>query len=301
MRDCMFKKSKLDKAIEKGHKYLQKGEYINAKNMYLKALAHDPDNVTVLNNLAQLHSILGDTSKSRGYNEILLEKCNQILHYQKTEEILIFKANALLSLKREEDAIKAADELLKINPNNLIGLFHKSHYHEKNNEPLKALKYLDKILKENQYNIIALLSKGRNLVELNRFDEAEKCYNLVFEMDSKNKAAINLKSQLLKKKDNLTLTSHDFMLKAVESFEMENFKASEDYFKKALDMNSNFDEIWFAQGELFVRTGKIGDAIDSFKKAFAINPKSGGIEKKKEFFKMLKNMKRINAFLGFEK
>ena len=55
-------------------------------------------------------------------------------------------------------------------------------------------------------------------------------------------------------------------------------------FKKALDMNSNFDEIWFAQGELFVRTGKIGDAIDSFKKAFAINPKSGGIEKKKDSF-----------------
>ena len=66
-------------------------------------------------------------------------------------------------------------------------------------------------------------------------------------------------------------------------------------------MNSDFDEIWFAQGELFIRTGKIGAAINSFKKAFEINPNSGGIEKKKDFFKMLNRMKMINKFLGFEK
>lgn len=91
------------------------------------------------------------------------------------------------------------------------------------------------------------------------------------------------------------------MLKAVESFEMENFDASDDYFKKALEMDSTFDEIWFAQGELYVRTGRIGDAIDSFKKAFEINPTSGGINEHKKFFKMLNVMKKINTLLGLEK
>ena len=90
------------------------------------------------------------------------------------------------------------------------------------------------------------------------------------------------------------------MLKAVESFEMENFKASKDYFRKALDMNPEYDEIWFAQGELFIRTGYINDAIDSFKKAFEINPTSGGIVKHEEFFKMLNHMKKVNTFLGYE-
>jgi tetratricopeptide (TPR) repeat protein len=91
------------------------------------------------------------------------------------------------------------------------------------------------------------------------------------------------------------------MLKAVESFEMENFDASDDYFKKALEMDSNFDEIWFAQGELYVRTGRIGEAIDSFKKAFEINPTSGGINEHEKFFKMLNVMKKINTLLGLEK
>lgn len=296
----MFRKNTLEKTIKKGHEYLEKREFIKAKDMYLKALAFDPDNVSLLNNLAQLYNLLGDASKANGYNEILLEKCDEHLKYQKTEEILIYKANALASLKKENDINEVIDELLEINPDNIVGLFQKSNYLEKNGQHTEALKYLEKILKENPYSIAALLSKGRNLVELKRFDEAEECYNHVFEIEPKNKAAINLKSNLFKKKNNLTLTPHDLMLKAVESFEMENFEASKDYFKKALDMNSNFDEIWFAQGELFVRTGKIGDAIKSFKKAFEINPTSGGIEKKKEFFKMLNRMKMINTFLGYE-
>ncbi len=297
----MFRKNILEKTIKQGHDHLKKGEYMKAKDMYLKALAHDPDNISLINNLAQLYSFLGDKFKSAGYSEILLEKCNQMLRYQKTEETLIFKANALISLKRQNQANEVVDEILNINPDNLIALFHKSHYLEKNKQYPEAIEYLEKILKENPGNIAALLSKGRNLVELEKFEEAEKCFNLVFEIEPKNKAAINLKSNMFKKKNNLTLTSHDLMLKAVESFEMKNFKASEDYFKKALEMNSNFDEIWFAQGELFIRTGRIGAAINSFKKAFEINPTSGGIEKKKEFFKMLNRMKMINKFLGYEK
>ena len=47
--------------------------------------------------------------------------------------------------------------------------------------------------------------------------------------------------------------------------------------------------------------GDYENAIDSFKKAFEINPTSGGIVKHEEFFKMLDRMKKINVLLGFEK
>ena len=47
--------------------------------------------------------------------------------------------------------------------------------------------------------------------------------------------------------------------------------------------------------------GKIADAIASFKKAFELNSLSGGISKKKEFFKMLNVMLKINRLLGYEK
>lgn len=297
----MFRKNTLEKTIEKGHKYLKKGEIINAKKMYIKALALDPDNVGILNNLGQIYGMLGDDAKAKGYSELLLDNCNRLLEYEKNKELLIFKANALISLKKYSELDNVLDELLKIDSDNIIALYHKSHYLEKNREYRKALKYIERILKLYPYDLMGLLSKGRILTELNEFDEAEVCYSLVFEVDPKNKAAINLKSELIKKKYNITLTSHDLMLKAIESFEMENFRASESYFKKAIDMDADHDEIWFAQGELFVRMGRITDAIESFKKAFEINPTSGGIEKKEKFFKVLNRMKLINKLLRYEK
>lgn len=297
----MFRQNTLEKTIEKGHKYLKKGDIIKAKKMYIKGLALDPDNVGILNNLGQIYGMLGDDAKARGYNELLLSNCNRLLEYEKNKELLIFKANALICLKRYSEVDGVLDELLKIDSNNIIALYHKSHYLEKNGDYRKALKYIEKILKLYPYDLMGLLSKGRILTEMKEFDEAEVCYNLVFEMDPKNKAAINLKSELIKKKYNISLTSHDLMLKAVESFDMENFKASESYFKKALDMDANHDEIWFAQGELFVRMGRITDAIDSFKKAFEINPTSGGVVEREKFFKMLNRMKRINKLLRYEK
>ena len=296
----MFRRNNLEKTIKKAEKYFEKGQLVKSKDMYLKAFAFDPYNIGIINNLAQIYRLLGDSDNARGYNEILLRECDEILKTEKDIDVLTLKAIALVCLDRKNEVEEVVDEILKIKQNDRDALFYKIESLEKNKRNTEALRYIDKILKENPYNIEALLSKGRNLVELNEFDAAEKCYNTVFELDPKNKAAINLKSQLLKKKNKITLTPHDFMLKAIESFERENFKASQDYFKKALDMNSEYDEIWFAQGELFIRTGHIGDAIASFKKAFEINPSSGGIVKHEEFFKMLKQKKKINVLLGFE-
>ena len=296
----MFRGNSLDKTIEKAEKYFKKGDLYKARNMYLKALAQDPKNIGVLNNLAFIYHVLGDDATSKGYNEILLKECDELLKHETVKEILILKIPALVFLERTDEVMEVLEEILKIDSKDVNALFQKSYYLEKNKRHLEALDCIEKILEKHPHHIGSLLSKGRNLVELNEFEKAEKCYNLVFEIDPKNKAAINLKSQLIKKKYNVTITSHDMMLKAVESFEMENFKASRDYFKKALDMNPEYDEIWFAQGELFIRTGYIGDAIESFKKAFEINPASGGIVKHKEFFKLLDRMKKINTFLGFE-
>ena len=296
----MFRGNSLDKTIEKAEKYFKKGDLYKARNMYLKALAQDPKNIGVLNNLAFIYHVLGDDATSKGYNEILLKECDELLKRETVKEILILKIPALVFLEKTDEVMEVLEEILKIDSKDVNALFQKSYYLEKNKRHREALDCIEEILKKHPYHIGSLLSKGRNLVELNEFEDAEKCYILVFEIDPKNKAAINLKSQLIKKKYKVTLTSHDMMLKAVESFEMENFKASRDYFKKALDMNPEYDEIWFAQGELFIRTGYIGDAIESFKKAFEINPASGGIVKHKEFFKLLDRMKKINTILGFE-
>jgi tetratricopeptide (TPR) repeat protein len=245
--------------------------------------------------------MFGDDAKANGYNEILLEECNKLLQHQKDETLLMIKTNALISLRRDEELNETLDELLKIDPKNIIGLFQKAHYLEISNQNQKAIEYLDRVLEEEPYSIAGLLSKGRNLVELNDFEKAEECYNLVFKIETKNITAINLKSEMLKKKDNATVTPHDFMQKAVACWKINDFEESANLFKKAIDLNPNYNEIWFAQGELFIRMGRINDAINSFKEAFKLDPNSGGIVKHEEFFKLLNRMKWINTVLGYEK
>lgn len=296
----MFNRDPLEKLLKKAEQYLKNNQYPEAKETYLKCLAFEPDNLNAMNNLAQIYKMLGDDLKSGSYNEMLLKECNKRLRHEQDETVLMVKANALTSLERNSELNETLDALLKVNPNNILGLFQKAHFLEINGENLKAIEYIDRILKETPYNIPALLSKGRNYFKLDEFEEAENCYNLVFKIETKNSAAINLKSELLKKKLNIKTTPHDFMQKALDCWKIENFDSSAEFFEKAIEMNPNYDEIWFAQGELFIRMGRINDAINSFKQAFKLNPNSGGIVKHNSFFRMLNQMKFINKILGFE-
>ena len=297
----MLGKDPVSKMFKKAEKYLENEEYMEAKDAYLKCLALEPDNLNALNNLAQLYNMLGENRKAEGYNEMLLKECDRQLQFQQDETLLILKINALISLHRLEELDEPLDELLKVNPKNIVGLFHKAHYLEIAAHNEEAVEYLDRILEEMPYNIAGLLSKGRNLVEMNEFDRAEECYNLVFKIETKNVTALRLKSKMLKKKLEISVTPHDFMKKALDCWEMEDFESSARFFKKAINLNPNYDEIWFAQGELFIRMGRIGDAISSFEEAFKLNPNSGGIEKHEKFFRMLNRMRWVNEVLGYEK
>ena len=297
----MLGKNPVAKMFKKAEKCLENEEYMEAKDAYLKCLALEPDNLNALNNLAQLYNMLGENRKSEGYNEMLLKECDRQLQFQQDETLLILKINALISLHRLEELDEPLDELLKVNPKNIVGLFHKAHYLEIANQNEKAVKYLDRILEEMPYNIAGLLSKGRNLVEMNEFDRAEECYNRVFKIETKNVTAIRLKSKMLKKKLKISVTPHDFMKKALDCWEIEDFESSARFFKKAIDLNPKYDEIWFAQGELFIRMGRIGDAISSFEEAFKLNPNRKKKKKHEKFFKMLNRMRWVNEVLGYEK
>ena len=120
----MLFKNRLDKLHQRAAHEVKNREYVNAQNTYLECFALDPKDIGTMNNLAQLSNILGEEDKARGYNEMLLEECDERLKSEKTEELLILKSNALVSLKRNDEAIEVIDELLEISPDHILGLFH---------------------------------------------------------------------------------------------------------------------------------------------------------------------------------
>ena len=162
----MFRRNSLEKTIEKAEKYFNKGEMYKARNMYLKALAQDPRNIAILNNLAFIYHVLGEEDTSKGYSEILLKECDEILKHETVKEILILKIPALVSLERTGEVMEVIDELLKIDSKDMNALFQKSYYLEKENRHTEALDCIEEILKKHPYHIGSLLSKGRNSREM---------------------------------------------------------------------------------------------------------------------------------------
>lgn len=292
----MFKQENAEKELKEGHQHLQKGEIIEAKESYLRVLRLEPDNLTAINNLSQIYCLLHDDAKSKGYSEILLEECNR---KDPTEEVLILKSNALITLKRNEEANEVFDEILKINPKHPTILHQKSNYLELEGMLEESLACIERLL-ETDGSLPAIISKARILVKLKRYDEAEKVFKFIFEIDSKNRTAMNLKSKMIKEKNGTTISPHDFMINAVDAWQREELEIALAYFDKAINLGDGHDEIWYLRGELLIRMGRISDAIDSFERAFEINPTSGGIEKRKEMFRFLNVLKKINNLLGFE-
>lgn len=287
---------RIDKTLKEGHKHLRNGEIYEAKESYLNVLSQDPDNLTALNNLSQIYALLQDTSKSKSYSEILLEECNR---HKSTEQILVLKSNALITLDMMDEANEAFDEILKMNPQNTTILYQKSNYLEVNGKLEESLKCIEKVIKID-CNLSAILSKARILLKLKRFDEAEKLLNLAFEMEPKSRPAMNLKSKLIKEKSNSTIAPHDFMIKGLDAWQRDEFSHALAYLDKAIDLDNSYDEIWYLRGELLIRMGRINDAMNSFERAFELNPTSGGIAKKRELFRFLNVLKKVNTLLGFE-
>ena len=245
----MFKTNNIDYYIKKGYDNLKKGKYDEAKENYLKGLAIKPNDIRLLNNLSQIYDLTGDEKTSLGYTELVLEECDKQLKNKKTKKLLLSKAKALIELKRKEDANLIIDELLEIDSENIVGLYLKLEYLNTVNKSTESLIYIDKILKQNPYDIGTILLKSKILIDLFEFKKAENSLKKVFEIDPQNKIAFTLKSDLIKKEEKLTLTSHDFAIVALESFENNNLNDAARYIKQALSLSSKHAELWFLQGE----------------------------------------------------
>ena len=107
----MLNRNSTEKMFKTAEEFLRNNEYEEAKKIYLKCLALEPDNLNALNNLAQIYSILCEDIKEKGYSEILLKECDKQLECEANETVLMYKANALISLKRFDELNETLDEL----------------------------------------------------------------------------------------------------------------------------------------------------------------------------------------------
>jgi len=93
------------------------------------------------------------------------------------------KGAALVVLGRYEEALKAIDEALRINPNNELAWVNKGNALSRMGDYKGALKAFNAALRANPRYEVAWNNKGNTLARLAKFREALKCYDLALQVD----------------------------------------------------------------------------------------------------------------------
>jgi tetratricopeptide (TPR) repeat protein/predicted amidophosphoribosyltransferase len=109
------------------------------------------------------------------------------------------KGAALVVMGRYEEALKAIDEALRINPNNEVAWVNKGNALSRMNDYRGALKAFNAALRVNPRYEVAWNNKGNTLARLGRYTEALKCYELAIQIDSKYRGAWVNKGYVLAK------------------------------------------------------------------------------------------------------
>ena len=109
------------------------------------------------------------------------------------------KGAALVVMGRYEEALKAIDEALKINPNNEVAWVNKGNALSRMNDYRGALKAFNSALRVNPRYEVAWNNKGNTLARLGRYAEALKCYELALHIDSGYRGAWVNKGYVLTK------------------------------------------------------------------------------------------------------
>ncbi|MEZ7892056.1 MAG: tetratricopeptide repeat protein [Candidatus Wallbacteria bacterium] len=269
--------------IQKYEKYVAEGDYQEAKRALIKALAEDPKNIQIKNNLGTLHIMLGDYGKA-------LDQFEEILKLNPEYANAYINIGIIMSRKGDyEKAIKVLKQGLALNPDSAV-----AHYNlglsivglEKYQDGINELKLALQIdpkyseaqsalgevyftignrIEANNYLLKAVLNNPKNYTALNtlgllnlnqaKFDTAIEFFNKAMKGPRQVQviASYNLALAYLGKND---------VNKAVASF------------KKATELEPGLAPAYNDWGIVLLRQDNPKEASELFIKAITIEPKN---------------------------
>lgn len=275
--------SEVEILIEKAETFSAKGDYTEAKRIYLKALAQNHKNVRVRNNLGVLYMVLGDFQKAlEQFEEILKLDPLYANAYENIGIILIRK----FDYKRAAEVLKRA---LSLNPES-----HTAHYNyglaliglENYNEGISELKSAIgfnpsfseaySVLGEMYYRFDNVTEANESLKKAIAVDpENYSAYNtlgLISLRQAKHDAAFGYFNRALKGPRNVQVVAL-YNIALVHIAKKDADKAIE-YLKKATDLEPGFAAAYNDWAMILIQRGNLDEAEKNFVKAISIEPKN---------------------------
>ncbi len=167
-------------------------------------------------------------------------------------EAWINKGNALYGLGKYDEAIKAYDQAISINPQFAEAWYNKGNALYGLGKYDEAIKAYDQAISINPQFAEAWNNKGNALYGLGKYDEAIKAYDQAISINPQYAEAWSNKGNALR-----DLGKHDEAIKAYD---------------RAISINPQYAEAWYNKGNALYGLGKYDEAIKAYDQAISINP-----------------------------
>jgi tetratricopeptide (TPR) repeat protein len=222
------------------------GRFDEALKCIDKALERDPKDAKIWEFKA---GILYDLGK---FDDVLV--CiNEALEIEpENYGFLGNKAYTLHKLGRTDDALECIDKALKINQKDAILWYQKGRITKDFNE---AIKYFDKALEFNPDHVEALCSKGSELSNIGKYDDALKIFD-----------------EVEKKCEGYDTCEIISMSKGITLSKMGKSEEAIKHFDKVIELNPEYADAYSSRGAAYTHLKQYERAKEDFKKLLDLNP-----------------------------
>lgn len=172
----MENKDYITKALE----FFKKGEYENSLNEFFAALAENPDDSGILNNIGLCYSKLANDEKAEDYYFQALKD------HEKSVETYINLADLYFRNKRFEEGANLLETAVTLMPDNLVLLHYLARFYIEDIKYDLAFDILNRILEISPENIDAYWDLGNLCYETGDYDNAAAAFEHVIEKRDDN-------------------------------------------------------------------------------------------------------------------
>ncbi|MDD1752717.1 MAG: tetratricopeptide repeat protein [Methanotrichaceae archaeon] len=165
------------------------------------------------------------------------------------------KGTALQKLGKDDEAITAFDKALDLDPMSATAWSGKGYVLQKLGKDDEAITAFDKALDLDPMSATAWSGKGYILQKLGKDDEAVQAYDKAFQLDP---ASISATTWSNKGAAYLNLSKYDEAIQALD---------------KANELDPEYARAWYNKGAVYLKLGKYDEAIQVLDKALDLDPK----------------------------
>jgi serine/threonine protein kinase/predicted negative regulator of RcsB-dependent stress response len=168
------------------------GRNLEAKTLFVLAIAEDPAFALAFSKLAQTYSSLGQDDEAEQSARKAVELSQNL---PETEKYLISSIRSQVT-KNYPEAIKAYENLAKVSPDNSDVQSALASLYQDSGDLTKAREYYQKLLSSNPKNVAATLDLGRIEIKSGNpqgsFDPLNRAYSLAVQVDNEEQKATSL-------------------------------------------------------------------------------------------------------------